>query len=214
MKLAKKVLACVVAFALMSVLAVSAFAADAALSVAAPETAEIGQEITVTAKISNAAGLESAAFILEYDPAALEFVNVAGDATEGAVPQAGKSSDGAVTAALAYTTAATVADRDLMTVTFKVLKDNGSTEVKVSVLDDDISGIDNATAGSAVIKFAEKATAPADPDETTAASTTAAPDNTTKPEDKIPETGDAGIAVAAGLVVLAGAAFVASKKSK
>lgn len=212
MKLAKKVLACVVAFALMSVLAISAFAANATLGVSAPATAEIGQTITVVGKISGANDLQSATFAMHYDPEYLEFVSAT--AVDGG--QSGLASDGLVTDALAYSTNAGYDAKDLLTVTFKVLKDNGSTEVTFDVLDEDISGLDGAATGAATIKFQEKATAApittAAPTDAPTGDATTAP--TTKTEDKIPQTGDAGIAVAAGLVVLAGAAFVASKKTK
>lgn len=206
MKLAKKVLACVVAFALMSVLAVSAFAANGTLGVKAPATAAIGSKIEVVASISGAKELESSTFAVSYDPAYLEFVSVTG-APEA---QCGNPEAGLVTAAMAYATTAGYDSKDLITVTFNVLKDTGSTEVKFDVLDDDLSGLDSVTPGSATIKFTEKVT--------TAAADTTAPtkggDDTTAPTKDIPKTGDAGVAVAAGLVLLAGAAFVASKKTK
>ena len=213
MKLAKKVLACVVALALIGTLAISAFAADAALTLTpASSEVEVGKTVTLSAALTNAKGLENGTVTLVYDPAVLEVVNIEPASVKGLSSACDEAEAGVINDAFAYTKAAEEDTTALFTVEFKV-KAAGSTTVTLSVMDGDISGIDEPAAVSATIKGAE-VTVP----ETTTAAPTVAPskddNNTTKPEDKIPATGDAGIAVAAGLVVLAGAAFVASKKTK
>ena len=218
MKLAKKVLACVVAFALMSVLAISAFAEGPAELVvkASATTVEVGQTVTLTASIANSKGLMSAALIMKYNPDSFELVNVKALTVEGALPAAGVETPGEATCALAFTESNEAASIDVFTVTLKALKDTGVETITLDILDGDFDGVAAPSeAGVAQIKFVEKATQPTPSEtESTPAPSGSDESKTTKPEKDIPKTGDAGIAVAAGLVVLAGAAFVASKKSK
>ena len=78
MKLAKKMLACAMALAMVAALALTAFAAPA-INVTATD-AVVGGTITVKVAATGVTGLESGDLILNYDPAVLEFVkrNVSG----------------------------------------------------------------------------------------------------------------------------------------
>ena len=215
MKLAKKVLAVVVAVALISTLAISAFAADFTLS-ASSQTAAIGEEITINVGMNGAAGLMSGGFTVGYDPAYLEYVD-SDVAVDGSLTDAGLIEAGTFNIGLIFSREYEDDAMPMGTITFKVLQ-AGTTAVTLGVLDGDIDGVE-APAGASIsltlteqpeVTTTEPTEAPADDDTTKAP----AGDDTTKAEDEIPKTGDAGIAVAAGLVVLAGAAFVASKKRK
>lgn len=218
MKLAKKVLACVVAIALVSTLAISAFAADPALTISAPEKAAAGDTIEVTVGFNGIKGLENAGLALTYDAAALEFVSAQRDAStiNASLFEAGNA-DGSVNIGIAFSGACTDTDMTLATITFKVLASDGSTELTFGVMDNDIAGVADPGSASATIQIGEEESEV--PTEPTTTDDTVEPSDTdkepsTEPEKEIPKTGDAGIAVAAGLVVLAGAAFVASKKRK
>ena len=225
MKLAKKVLVLVVALAMISTVAFSAFAASA-LSIGSAKTEEDGT-VTVTAALSGAAGFQSGTFQLTWDPAVVEYVSQASDIA-GAMVEGGKISDGAATVSVIFSNAYESDGLTLATFTFKAIgKAGDKSPLSLAVLDGDIDGIDEPAAATGEIEIIAKETeAPTTPAPTTeptpaepttkgpdAPATTAAPKPTT-PSKVIPKTGDAGIAVAAALVVLAGAAFVASKKSK
>ena len=221
MKLAKKVLVLVVAIAMISTLAFSAFAASA-LSIGSAKVEEDGT-VTVTAALSGASGFQSGTFQLTWDPAIVEYVSQASDIS-GAMVEGGKISDGAATVSVIFSNAYESDSLTLATFTFKAIGEAGKVSpLSFAVLEGDIDGIDEPAAASGSIEIIEKATeapttteAPTEP--TTAGPTTTAPATTapatTTPSPVVPRTGDAGIAVAAALVVLAGAAFVASKKSK
>lgn len=226
MKLAKKVLVLVVALAMISTVAFSAFAASA-LSIGSAKTEEDGT-VTVTAALSGAAGFQSGTFQLTWDPAVVEYVSQASDVA-GAMVEGGKISDGAATVSVIFSNAYESDGLTLATFTFKAIGEAGAkSPLTLAVLDGDIDGIDEPAAATGEIEIiAKETTAPTTEAPTTAEptpaepttkgndtpATTAAPKPTT-PSKVIPKTGDAGIAVAAALVVLAGAAFVASKKSK
>ena len=120
MKLAKKMLACAMALAMVAALALTAFAAPA-INVTATD-AVVGKTITVKVAATGVTGLESGDLVLNYDPAVLEFVKVTPNAAGGFTPAAGNPAAGEVTFSLMYLEAATVANVDFMEVEFKVLK--------------------------------------------------------------------------------------------
>lgn len=217
MKLAKKALAVVVAIALISTLAISAFAASATLSVTTDaDDVVIGDEFTVTLAVNGAKGLTNAGLTLTYNTEMVEYVSNTRVDTTASMLTGGVATPGSFNVGLAYDESNTADSITLYTVTFKALA-AGDAEFNFALLDGDIDGLDDATAGSTTVTILTEAPTDAPTEPTTAPATepTAAPtDDTTKAEDEIPQTGDAGIAVAAGLVVLAGAAFVASKKRK
>ncbi len=223
MKLAKKVLVLVVALAMISTVAISAFAASS-LAVSSATTTN-GETVTVTATLNGAKGLQSGTFVLTWDPAVIEYVSQASE-IKGAIPEGGKLDSGKeATVALMFTNACDEDSITLGTFTFKAIGAAGTkSDVTIAVLDGDIDGIDEPAAATGTVTIEEKKVEPPVEDTTKAPDVTPSTDATTKKADdtttkkasngSIPATGDAGIAVAAALVVLAGAAFVASKKSK
>ena len=204
MKLAKKMLACAMALAMVAALALTAFAAAPVVTLSATEYAEVGETVTVTCAASGMAGLMSADLVFKYDAAALEFVSIAKAADSAYDMGAGdKVADGEVTWSFMYMDQAT-ADSGLAVLTFKVLK-AGDTSVSVAISSWD--GTD-APAGASVT-VAQTVV----PETTTAV----VPETTTKkPEpstgDKIPQTGEAGVAAIAGVMAIAAVAFVATRK--
>ena len=216
MKLAKKMLASVLALALVAALALTAFAAASEIVMTANK-AVVGETVTVTVSAKNMAGLESADLVFNYDEAALEFVSIAEfdgagtpDLTEG-----DKFDTGSISWSLLYKKAATD-DAGLAVLTFKVKK-AGATTVALKI--DEWEGTDMPAEASAVIaqKVVPTTAAPTTAAPTTEAPTTEAPTTeevseapTTAPE--IPQTGEAGVAAIAGVMALAAVAFVATRK--
>lgn len=212
MKLAKKVLACVIAVALISTLAISAFAAASSFDVSAPETVAIGDKVTVTVALKGAKGLENLGAALDYNADVLDFVSATVGEPKGFILDANKV-DGANTVSFGGMSSSASAEDtvSLVTVVFTA-KAMGKADIKVYISENDIGGVDEPEAVVKTITVGEKPTnAPVDP---SVKPSTSADPSTTEPKKETPKTGDAGIAVAAGLVVLAGAAFVASKKTK
>lgn len=204
MKLAKKMLACAMALAMVAALALTAFAAAPVVTLSATEYAEVGETVTVTCAASGMAGLMSADLVFTYDAAALEFVSIAKAADSAYDMGAGdKVADGEVTWSFMYMDQAT-ADSGLAVLTFKVLK-AGDTSVSVAISSWD--GTD-APAGASVT-VAQTVV----PETTTAV----VPETTTKKEEPttgkdILQTGDAGVAAIAGVMAIAAVAFVATRK--
>lgn len=204
MKLAKKMLACAMALAMVAALALTAFAAAPVVTLSATEYAEVGDTVTVTCAATGMAGLMSADLEFTYDAAALEFVSIAkaGDAKYD-MGAGDKVADGTVTWSFMFMDAAD-ADSGLAVLTFKVLK-AGNTDVSVAIGSWDGTDVP-AGATTAVKQTVVEVTSAPDDDETT----TAKEDPTTKPG--IMETGDAGVAAIAGVMAIAAVAFVATRK--
>ena len=204
MKLAKKMLACAMALAMVAALALTAFAAAPVVTLSATEYAEVGETVTVTCAATGMAGLMSADLEFTYDAAALEFVSInkAGDAAYD-MGAGDKVADGTVTWSFMFMDAAK-ADSGLAVLTFKVLK-AGNTDVSVAIGSWD--GTDVPAGATVAVKqtVVEETSAP-DVDETT----TAKVEPTTKPAIK--DTGDAGVAAIAGVMAIAAVAFVATRK--
>lgn len=204
MKLAKKMLACAMALAMVAALALTAFAAAPVVTLSATEYAEVGDTVTVTCAATGMAGLMSADLEFTYDAAALEFVSIAkaGDAAYD-MGAGDKVADGTVTWSFMFMDAAK-ADSGLAVLTFKVLK-AGNTDVSVAIGSWDGTDVP-AGATTAVKQTVVEVTSAPDVDETT---TKVVPSTTDKP---IKETGDAGVAAIAGVMAIAAVAFVATRK--
>lgn len=204
MKLAKKMLACAMALAMVAALALTAFAAAPVVTLSATEYAEVGETVTVTCAATGMAGVMSADLEFTYDASALEFVSIkkAGDAAYD-MAAGDKVAEGTVTWSFIFMEAAE-ADSGLAVLTFKVLK-AGNTDVSVAIGSWD--GTDVPAGATVAVKqtVVEETSAP-DVDETT----TAKVEPTTKPAIK--DTGDAGVAAIAGVMAIAAVAFVATRK--
>ena len=204
MKLAKKMLACAMALAMVAALALTAFAAAPVVTLSATEYAEVGETVTVTCAATGMAGLMSADLEFTYDAAALEFVSIAkaGDAAYD-MGAGDKVADGTVTWSFMFMDAAK-ADSGLAVLTFKVLK-AGNTDVSVAIGSWD--GTDVPAGATVAVKqtVVEETSAP-----DVAETTTAKVEPATK--DIIKQTGDAGVAAIAGVMAIAAVAFVATRK--
>ena len=205
MKLAKKMLACAMALAMVAALALTAFAAAPVVTLSATEYAEVGDTVTVTCAATGMAGLMSADLEFTYDAAALEFVSIAKAADSAYDMGAGdKVAEGTVTWSFMYMDQAT-ADSGLAVLTFKVLK-AGDTSVSVAIGSWD--GTDEPAGASVAV--AQKVVAPVTTTEPASEDPTTKEDPTTAPAIK--ETGDAGVAAIAGVMAIAAVAFVATRK--
>lgn len=202
MKLAKKMLASVIALAVVAALALTAFAAAPVVSLTASK-AVVGETVTITVAAKDMAGLESADLEFAYDAEALEYVSVKAGSTDF-TPAAGNPEAGLVTFSLMYLETAT-ADTTLCTITFKVLK-AGNTDVAMTVGSWD--GTDAPADVTVTVAAEEKATTPAPTQPAPTEPTSKVPGT----ENNIPQTGEAGVAAIAGVMALAAVAFVATRK--
>ncbi len=213
MKLAKKMLACAMALAMVAAFALTAFAAAPVVSLTADQYVNVGDEVKVVVAGKNIVGLEAADLEFAYDAEALEFVSVEAGSSDF-MPVSGSPKAGMVTFSLMYLEAAK-ADVTFCTITFKVLK-AGDTDVTVKY--NSWAGTDEPAA--AKVTVAQKEVTTEAPVVTTEAPvvTTEAPVVTTEAGSEvpttggIPETGEAGIAAIAGVMALAAVAFVATRK--
>lgn len=207
MKLAKKMLASVIALALVAALALTAFAAASEIVMTANK-AVVGETVTVTVSAKNMAGLESADLVFNYDEAALEFVSIeefdgdaAPDLTEG-----DKFDTGSISWSMLYKKTAKE-DSGLAVLTFKVLK-AGNTDITVNVGSWD--GTEAPANVTLTVVAEDPTTATTAP--STAPAETEAPSKAPVTDNKIPQTGEAGVAAIAGVMALAAVAFVATRK--
>ncbi|MDR1629689.1 MAG: NPXTG-anchored protein [Oscillospiraceae bacterium] len=226
MKLAKKMLACVVALVLMASFSVMAFAEAKTVEfvVAAQGEAVVGKTVVISLSAKNAVGLASADILIGFDPAVLEFDAAATNTlnedwgikdpksklnVEGGLVQ---DKDDQVSASLTSSKAITTAETSIANYVFKV---KAAGDAKLTATVESITGAsaDGNTALEMVGKTSVSSLTAKTAAATTTTTTTKAPSTTGK-TNEIPKTGEAGLAVAAGLVVLAGAAFVVSKKKK
>lgn len=202
MKLAKKMLACAMALAMVAALALTAFAAPAIKMTAS--NAVVGETVTVAVSGVDMTGLMSADLEFGYDEAALEFVSIeqAADATAD-LTEGDRFDTGKISFSLLYKKAAT-ADANFAVITFKVLK-AGSTDVTVTVNSWD--GTEEEAASTKVtIAAGEKPT----DDDANNGGNTGKDEPTTKGE--LPKAGEAGVAAIAGVMAIAAVAFVATRK--
>lgn len=224
MKLAKKMLACAVALAMVAALALTAFAAPTTLAVKAEKSTD-GKQVVVTVSATDYANFKSGALTVEYDPAALQFVKGSGTPTSAmdgitvvaGIPADMTAEDGVISVGLMYAEVATNATEDVFMLTFNVLKNENSTiAVKVGEWD----GTDKpADASGKVVLVEETTAAPTTAAPTTAAPTTAAPTTeevsvapSTDAPTTTPPMGDVGVAAVAGVMALAAVAFVVTRK--
>lgn len=233
MKLAKTLLACIVALVLVAS-CVSAMAATTATVNAVADKSEIkiGDEVTVTVSLSNAAGFESGAAWLSFDTSLLELVSTDEGDTKASVVTtyeadeiAAANADGQIHNSFAYTRSETKDSVSIYTATFKA-KANGV--AKFGFVADELLNLEVGSVASVTIADpTTTTTTKVVEDDTTTTTKVVVPDTTTTtappkaPEaegtttpSSTPRMGDASMAIVAGLAVLAGAAFVASKKSK
>ena len=221
MKIAKKVLAVVMAVAMVACLSAMAFATESSVSlkVGAVEDGKFRVEI-VTSDVD----LQSANFVVKYEAAALKCAAAkvgAGLTTAvmdgNLIQQANNTVDGEVQIGLAFTNnlgqdAGVEGEVVLYYMDFEV-EDAEASKVTIT-LEADEKAADSA---EVVLKEVEETTT-VEVEETTTAKvdeTTTAKTETTTNKVVGPETGDTGVlAIAAGVVALAGAAFVVSKKRK
>lgn len=203
MKLAKKMLASVVALALVAAFALTAFAAAPVVSLTATD-AVVGENVTITVAAKDMAGLESADLEFTYDATALEFVSVKqAEGAEFTMALGGNPEAGVATFSFAFVEAAKE-DSALCTITFKVLKADATT---VTLKYNSWGGTEEPA--EATVEVKEKVV------ETTAPTTEAPAEDTSKApttDNKIPQTGEAGVAAIAGVMALAAVAFVATRK--
>ena len=237
MKIAKKVLAVAMAVAMIACFAAMAFAADAKLELTAGEIANGTVKVQLVA--TDYADFKSADWVLTYDADALTLVTPANPALTNPANGLGDltliGTDAVALAAMggnlitAYNTEkageiqigfafketlASAAATVLFTVEFTVA--DGAKNVDIKLANKDGSAVD-----ALVLLEVEETTAAPTTEPTTAAPTTEAPSTPAEVTtaagntDKGPSTGDTGVlAIAAGVVALAGAAFVVTKKRK
>lgn len=210
MKLAKKILACVIALALTACLGVVAFAADtASISTETSFNAET-RELTVKLYANNAK--ETASLFLDYDHSLATFVSATAfkgsyTAVAGETADDAKLLSGSAMSMEQFDTAAV----EIGTYVLKVKDGVDSLTLTSKGSEIDSQPVDYSTAvdTKAPEKTSETTTVAPAVDPTTA---TTAPETTTKKPDDIKKTGDAGIAVIAGVSALAAVAFVVTKK--
>ena len=228
MKIAKKVLAVAMAVAMIACFAAMAFAADAKLELTAGEIANGTVKVQLVA--TDYADFKSADWVLTYDADALTLVTPANPALTNPANGLGDltliGTDAVALAAMggnlitAYNTEkageiqigfafketlASAAATVLFTVEFTVA--DGAKNVDIKLANKDGSAVDALV----LLEVEETTAAPTTEAPSTPAEVTTAAGNT----DKGPSTGDTGVlAIAAGVVALAGAAFVVTKKRK
>ncbi len=236
MKIAKKVLAVVMAIAMVACLSAMAFATESSVSlkVGAVEDGKFKVEI-----VTSDADLQSANFVVKYEAATLKCAaakigtGLTTAILDGNLIQSSNNNvDGEVQIGLAFTNtlgqdAGVEGEVVLYYMDFEV-EDAEASKVTITLEADEVA----ADTAEVVLKEVEETTT-VEVEETTTVEveetttkvdeTTAKVEETTqcKPAESTtnkvvgPETGDTGVlAIAAGVVALAGAAFVVSKKRK
>ena len=207
MKLAKKILACVIALALTACLGVVAFAADAAsVSVETSFNAET-RELTI--KLGANGAKETASLFLDYDRDAATFVSAAPfkgsyTAVAGETADSAKLLSGSAMSMEQFDTAYV----EIGTFVLKVKDGVKSLEIKTA----DGTEIDGMKTSASVVVDTPAYEKPSETTPVAPTTTTKAPETTTKKPTNIKKTGDAGIAVIAGVSALAAVAFVVTKK--
>ena len=250
MKLAKKILACVIALALTACLGVVAFAADVPSVILKGDYDNSARTLTVTMSFDKAEGHKAATLFVNINTDEVEYVSSEGakitDENNNAVAEGlAKNTKDLLSGATITSGEFTTDTVAVATYTLKV-KDGVEkvtlTVNKDSIIDEDITvanagetysfdtkgGVDPVTTTQPPVTTDEpKSEQPSDPSETTTqppvdpkttttvtettTATTTEKESTTKPET-ITKTGDASIAVIAGVSALAAVAFVVTKK--
>lgn len=213
MKLAKKILACVIALALTACLGVVAFAADAPSVILDGKYDDSTKTLTVTMSLDKAKGHQTATLLVGFNDKEVEFVSAeeAGDNNVAGLATDGKNLSGA------SMTSKEFKDDVLAIATYTLKVKDGVNKVTLTVNDESVvdDTIKVANAGKSFVFSTEKATtepAPSTKADDDNKTTTKPAETTTKKPDTIKKTGDAGIAVIAGVSALAAVAFVVTKK--
>ena len=223
MKIAKKVLAVVMSVAVIACFAAMSFAAEDKVTLKASEI--VDGKLTVEAVATNYADLKAADWVVTYDAAALkctaaaagtgDFTKIATDpvlmaqASSLLITAFNTDEAGVVKAGYAFTNELGTNDAAVIfTLTFEVL-DADAKNVEIALTGaDEAKVVINEEAPSTEAPSTEAPEAPST-EAPTAPSTEAGKD------DGGANTGDTGaLAIAAGVVALAGAAFVVSKKKR
>lgn len=231
MKIAKKVLAVVMTVAMIACFSAMAFAAEAEVVLKAGDI--VDGKVKVEAVVTNGADLKAADWVLTYDAEALKLTTPASPAltnpANGTGDLAQIGTDAIALAAMGgnLMTAYNTEDVGVVKIAFAFKEALGTDAETIlfttefDVVDADAKNIEVALTGSneakvVINKEAVEETTTEAPETTTEAPSTDAP--TTAAGDtganKPTDTSVAGFAIAAGVVALAGAAFVVSKKRK
>ena len=235
MKLAKKMLAFVLAFAMVAALgtAMIASAADAPVITLSQVETTLGNTVTLSLDAANFTGAQSCNIVITYNADELTYVDSA--AVYGGVV-AGAAGDGTVTAAFMDMNSAKDASAQLATYTFKANKVGVSTLTvaieSFDVNDEDVTASVSVSNGSVTIVEPASVTDPepvtptktepvtpsqggGDEKKTTTEPVSGNKGNGSKGSgSKIAATGDAGIALIAGVAAVAAVAFVATRKKE
>ena len=219
MKLTKKILAVVLAVALVAVLGVAAFAAGPSLSLSATKS---GKTVTLTLSGSDLTGFQAGDVVITYDNTKLTYVDRSITAPEG-MGDGGKAIDvdNQVTFSYMTTDAMKTSSAVLATYTFKVVDGaDGTADFSMSIGSFSVNDaeVTPSTSGTSV-DLTEKENPTKEnptkvgPTEPTS-STPVEPTSRTNGNGKkgIAQTGEASIAVIAGVMAVAAAAFVATRK--
>lgn len=207
MKLAKKILACVIALALTACLGVVAFAADA--SSVSIDTSFNAETRELTIKLGANGAKETASLFLDYDHDAATFVSATPfkgsyTAVAGETADSAKLLSGSAMSMEQFDTAYV----EIGTYVLKVKDGVKSLEIKTA----DGTEIDGEKRSASVVVDTPAYEKPSETTTVAPKTTEKAPETSTKKPDKITKTGDAGIAVIAGVSALAAVAFVVTKK--
>lgn len=221
MKLTKKILAVVLAVALVAVLGVAAFAAGPSLSLSATKS---GKTVTLTLSGSDLTGFQAGDVVITYDNTKLTYVDSSTSAPDG-TGVAGKAIDvdNQVTFSYMAVDAMKTSSAVLATYTFKVVDGaDGTADFSMSIGSFSVNDaeVTPATSGTSVDLTEKPSEITPAPDtkpsttEPTSSATPVEPTSRTNGSGKkgIAQTGEASIAVIAGVMAVAAAAFVATRK--
>lgn len=219
MKLTKKILAVVLAVALVAVLGVAAFAAGPSLSLSATKS---GKTVTLTLSGSNLTGFQAGDVVITYDNTKLTYVDSSTSAPDGTgVTGKAIDVDNQVTFSYMAVDAMKTSSAVLATYTFTVVDGaDGTADFSLSIGSFSVNDaeVTPSTSGTSV-DLTEKENPTKEnptkvgPTEPTS-STPVEPTSRTNGNGKkgIAQTGEASIAVIAGVMAVAAAAFVATRK--
>lgn len=219
MKLTKKILAVVLAVALVAVLGVAAFAAGPSLSLSATKS---GKTVTLTLSGSDLTGFQAGDVVITYDNTKLTYVDSSTSAPDGTgVTGKAIDVDNQVTFSYMAVDAMKTSSAVLATYTFTVVDGaDGTADFSLSIGSFSVNDaeVTPSTSGTSV-DLTEKENPTKEnptkvgPTEPTS-STPVEPTSRTNGNGKkgIAQTGEASIAVIAGVMAVAAAAFVATRK--
>ncbi len=223
MKLAKKMLASVIALAMIAALSLTAFAAPAVVITADKTAVTIGDEVTVTVNGSDIKGLKSGDLVFTYDDTVLQYVSSKVLYPDFDLKTTNGNVSGSFRFSFAYLENATE-DNAFVSVTFKAIAAGDAEFALVAIGSKDEAGKEIGSwdgtevpaAASLKIAVAEPTEAPSEVEtEAPTAAPTEAPSETVAPTEApkgTDQTGATGVAAVAGVMALAAVAFVATRK--